>query len=190
MDLNPAAGADGTCAKGDEMSTLQKRKLNLANVDEVTAEVRRLQKGYHRMGEWSLPQVCWHLNEVMTRTMLTKAVGAVEVKPEARAMLKKILEEGEMPRVEAPGQVVPPADAEGLEVERFLETLERLRKFKGPFAPHRFFGEMGVEDYTRLHLIHCAHHLGYLVPMGVVVENFQHLGVRPAPHEEVPAGGR
>lgn len=148
------------------MSTMQKRKLNLANVDEVTAEVRRLRKGYQRTGEWSLPQVCWHLNETMTRTMLTKAVGAVEVKPEARAMLKKILEEGELPHVEAPKQVVPPEDAEGLEVDRFLETLERFRKFQGPFAPHRLFGEMAVADYARLHLIHCAHHLGFLVPVG------------------------
>jgi hypothetical protein len=147
------------------MSTMQKRKLNLANVDEVTAEVRRLRKGYQRMGEWSLPQVCWHLNEVLTRAMLAKPGAAVEVKPEARAMLQKILEEGEMPAVEAPQQVVPPEDAEGLEVDRFLETLERFRQFKGPFTPHRVFGVMAFADQARLHLIHCAHHLAFLTPV-------------------------
>ncbi len=80
-------------------------------------------------------------------------------------MLKKILEEGVLPTVEAPKQVMPPGDAEGLEIDRFLETLERFRKFKGPYAPHRLFGEMSVEDYARLHLIHCSHHLGFLVPV-------------------------
>jgi hypothetical protein len=146
------------------MDVAQKRKLILANVDEVAAEVRRLRKGYRKAGKWSLAQVCWHLNAVMVRTMAPGPHAAVEAGPEVRAGLAKILANGELPPVQAPERVVPAEEVGEVEVEGFLETLERFREFRGPFAPHRLFGEMGFEDYVRLHMIHCAHHLGFLVP--------------------------
>jgi len=142
-----------------------KRKLAFNDADAVAGEVKRLRVGYTRAGNWTLPQVCWHLNMVMTFTMRAGPHAAVEVGPEANAKLAKILEGGEIVgKIEAPERVVPPVTAGEGDVEAFLATLEKFKVFAGPFAPHRLFGEMGFEEYRRLHLIHCGHHLGFLAP--------------------------
>jgi hypothetical protein len=144
--------------------TVQKRKLKLADLDAVAAEVKTLRIGYFRAGNWSLPQVCWHLNTIMTYAMSPGPHAAVTADPAMQAKLAHILAEGEVSGVTAPERVVPPEQVADEEVDRFLATLSRFKEFDKPFPPHRMFGEMPRADYLRLHLIHCSHHLGHLVP--------------------------
>ena len=35
-----------------------------------------------------------------------------------------------------------------------------------PPAPHPFFGPLTRAEWTRLHCIHCAHHLSFALPPG------------------------
>jgi hypothetical protein len=49
-------------------------------------------------------------------------------------------------------------------IERLAKSLERLSGAKSPFHPSPIFGVMTKEQLVRLQLIHCAHHLGFLIP--------------------------
>jgi hypothetical protein len=51
-------------------------------------------------------------------------------------------------------------------VARLKETIERLRTHQGELHASPFFGYLTPDQWRRLHLIHCAHHLGFLVPKG------------------------
>lgn len=81
--------------------------------------------------------------------------------------LKIILTTGIIPAGrQAPERVLPPAQVNDSVIDEFLLTLKALGTFAGPFAPHRMFGEMEHDKFVRFHMIHCGHHLGFLVPAG------------------------
>jgi hypothetical protein len=144
--------------------TPAKRKLKLADVDAITAEVRQLRKGYTQAGNWTLPQVCWHLDVVLKRWTSNGPPPPPALLPEADKVLAKVLAEWELPKINAPEAILPPATATDADVDRYLESLERFKSFRGPFAPHRLFGPIPFDDFMRLHHIHAGHHLGYLIP--------------------------
>jgi hypothetical protein len=79
--------------------------------------------------------------------------------------LREILAIGKLPSgIEAPAPAIPPADANESAIDALIATLKRFDSFTGPIAPHRIFGHLSDADARRLNLIHCAHHLSYLVP--------------------------
>jgi hypothetical protein len=49
-------------------------------------------------------------------------------------------------------------------VDKFKNTIARFESHKGEFIDSPFFGHLTPEEWRNLHLIHGAHHLGYLVP--------------------------
>ena len=141
-----------------------KRKLELNDIDAIAAEVRQLRAGYIQVGNWNLPQTCWHLDIVLRRWTSPGPPAAPALLPDAAAVLAKILAEGEVPRLNAPEVVVPPPTATDADVDRYLASLEAFKSFRGPFNPHRLFGPIPFDDFMRLHHIHAAHHLGHLIP--------------------------
>jgi hypothetical protein len=42
--------------------------------------------------------------------------------------------------------------------------MDRLRTHQGEMHASPFFGYLTPQQWRDLHLIHCAHHLGYLIP--------------------------
>jgi hypothetical protein len=143
------------------------RHLNFSNVDTVATEVRRLRTGYDRAGNWSLEQVCWHLDKALSASMQPGPHTAARTGLIRRLQLRIILTTGRIPiRVQAPQKVMPPAQVAQTAIDDFLLTLAALRAFEGEFAPHRMFGPIDRDRFFRLHMIHCAHHLGFLVPAG------------------------
>ena len=79
--------------------------------------------------------------------------------------LEAILASGRLPSgIEAPQPAIPPDDASDASVEALLATIDRFESFNGPIAPHRIFGNLSDAEARKLNLIHCAHHLSYLVP--------------------------
>jgi len=149
--------------------------LGFDTIDDAIADLHRLRDGYAQGGNWTLAQVCWHLN-VATRARMR--VGPFEPNTpdqDARApVFAKILAEGRLPEgLVAADTMVPPADADPTSVAQFVEALERLKAHPGPFAPHRLFGHMNDDDSRRQILIHSAHHLRYLLP------------AKPAPRENL-----
>jgi hypothetical protein len=145
-----------------------RRTLNYATVDDVIADVRRLRRGYAKAGRWSLAQACWHLNA--TTGFIMRPGPHPEPTPEqvaGRARLQAILDGGQLPSgIQAPETVTPPADAPESAADDFVATLERVKTFPGPFAPHRLFGRLSDDEARRLILLHAAHHLSHLVPTG------------------------
>jgi hypothetical protein len=46
------------------------------------------------------------------------------------------------------------------------EGVERLKAHTGAIIPSPFFGPMSKDECVGLQLVHCAHHLSFLVPKG------------------------
>jgi hypothetical protein len=116
-------------------------------------------------GNWNLPQICWHLDKALRASMRPGPHDPAPPSFVQKMQLKAILAVGRIPGgVKAPERVVPAKDVPEASIDEFLEALEMLKQFKGPFAPHRMLGEIEHDKFMRFHLIHCAHHLSLLSP--------------------------
>jgi hypothetical protein len=150
----------------------QRRSLNFSTFDEVADDVRRLRAdGCERCGQWSLAQVCNHLNQSLQYSMRPGPFPADTPEQAARGELfRQILASGRLPEgIPAPESMVPPPDAGDEAVDAFLATAKRYAGFEGQVAPHRIFGTRDQQDLRRLARIHCAHHLSHLVPATTAV---------------------
>lgn len=144
----------------------ERRTLNFRSIDDIMDDVRVLRAGHRRIGNWSLPQVCRHLNIVFSNSMRPGPFPPDSAEQQAMsARLDTILASGQLPKgIKAPEIAVPPPECDDSEIDRFFETLEKAKAFKGPFAPHRLFGTLSDREFRQLMLIHAAHHLSHLHP--------------------------
>jgi Protein of unknown function (DUF1569) len=57
----------------------------------------------------------------------------------------------------------------GLDARAEADALRAALRFyaahTGPLAEHPFFGRISRDEWTRLHCIHCAHHLSFVHPV-------------------------
>jgi hypothetical protein len=144
----------------------ERRKLKFADTDAAAKEVERLRKGYTRTGEWSLPQMCKHLDMAIRYSMKPAPERKNEITFLQWVQLKLILAFGRIPSgIYAPKRIIPPDDTPDSAIDEFLVALQEMKEFKGEFAPHPRLGKLKRRQYVRLHLIHCAHHLGFLTPL-------------------------
>jgi hypothetical protein len=144
-----------------------RRQIRFHDEAEVIADVERLRKGYKQVGQWSLPQMAWHLNQAVLSRMTPGPHPADTSEQVARKpMLQHVLSmHGYLPDgISAPDSLIPPRDTAESAVDDLIESLRRLKSFPGPIAPHRLFGQIPDADARKLNLIHCAHHLSYLIP--------------------------
>lgn len=155
--------------------TAGRRTLQLSDFDDVVADVDRLEKhGYTAVGKWNLAQCCGHLANWLTYPLDGYPQPAWPIRvilwglkhTIAPGQLRKVLETGTMP---AGGQTmpatVPAATADTAEmVQRLKTVIERHKVHPGPWHPSPLFGQLSAEDGRRLQLIHCAHHLSFLIP--------------------------
>lgn len=148
---------------------MKRRRLQFAGFDEVRADIDRLQQdGYDRVGNWDLAQVCDHLAMAM--------LGSTQDFPFRAPWLfrrflgpyffRKIRKAGRMRTgVVIPDEVKPkPGGDAGTNIERFADAVRVFERHPGPFAEHPFLGKFSGKDWRDFHLIHSAHHLGFLVP--------------------------
>ncbi len=84
----------------------------------------------------------------------------------ARGQLNKVLKSGVWPRgTPTDKRTIPSAGGDDAEsVARLSEAVERLLAHTGPFKPSPLFGMLDKETLVKLHRIHTAHHLSFLVP--------------------------
>jgi hypothetical protein len=152
-----------------------RRRLDFCDFDAVVRDAESLAAGgYDRVGSWDLAQVCRHLAEWMrfpldgfprpalpARLMLWLMRYTV-----GRRMLRRLLATRSMPSgwrtlretVSAPG-----GDEAGA-VERLRQVVARFQAHAGRFHPSPLFGGLEREAWTQIQLIHCAHHLSFLIP--------------------------
>jgi hypothetical protein len=153
----------------------ERRKLTFATLDDAVCDADNLlASGYERAGQWDLTQCCHHLAVLMTypidgfpRFRFPMNVGVWLLKQTvARRWLRKVLESGVWPTgTPTDKRTVPPAGGNDAEAAAELKrAVERLLTHTGPLQPSPLFGMLDKETLVKLHRIHTAHHLSFLVP--------------------------
>ena len=151
------------------MPGLRRRTLRFTDLGQVAREVERLRRdGYTPAGRWGLAQVCEHLTLALGAMTggfprpfpwWVRWLGGPLVRVWVFATSRF------PPGLPMPAGVAPPAELdEGEAVGRLRKALERFARFDGPLAPHPAFGRLSRRQWERLNLIHCAHHLSFLLP--------------------------
>jgi hypothetical protein len=89
---------------------------------------------------------------------------ATDEQRQFRPMLEKSLAGGSLPTsIKSPDMAIPPTTASDADVDALVSTLDRVAAHNGP-AQHRRFGPLSADEFRKLSLLHCAHHLSHLVP--------------------------
>jgi hypothetical protein len=152
-----------------EEKTVQPRQLQFKNFAEALTEVDRLHKGgYEKLGQWDLAQTCDHLAYFIEGSLdgATYRVPWLLKVLFGRLVLRRILSQGRM-RAGGPTPQKPlpaPGQDEDAAIARLRTAIERLDAHQGELHPSPFFGYLTPQEWRDLHRIHCAHHLGFLVP--------------------------
>ena len=159
--------------------TATRRELRFETLDEAVHDAEALLRaGYDRAGNWTLAQCCHHLAVLMEwpidgfpqlRFPLNFGCWVLK-KTLARRQLRKILDRGSWPAgtptdkrtVVASDAPDAHADAEG--VTRLTDAVQLLLSHDGPWKESPLFGMLDKDELIRLHRIHTAHHLSFLVP--------------------------
>ncbi|MBP3953806.1 DUF1569 domain-containing protein [Gemmata sp. G18] len=153
----------------------ERRKLTFATLDDAVRDAENLlAKGYNRAGNWDLAQVCFHLAEWMRYPvegfpkppLLMRPVFWMARNTIARRMLRKVLEKGEMP----PGaptlkeSVAPVGGDPAAAVAKLKAAAGRFKTHTGPFHPSPLLGVLSADEGNKVQVLHCEHHLSFLVP--------------------------
>jgi hypothetical protein len=148
---------------------VEQRQLQFKDFTEVLAEVDRLHRsGYEKLGQWDLAQVCDHLRYFVEGSLdgFTFRVPWLIKFLFGGFMRRRILKKRQMkvgiPTPQKP--LPPPGGDEAAAVARFQQVIERLEAHQGELQVSPFFGHLTAEQWRAMHLIHCAHHLGFLAP--------------------------
>lgn len=145
------------------------RELRFDTIDQVRLEVEQLRRaGYERAGQWDLAQACDHLAYLMEGSLdgFTIQVAWLIRARFGWAVLHRILPQKKTkPGVPAPQEnIAPPNSAEAAAVERFCQVVRRFEAQQGDDHASPLFGYLTRGPWRELHLIHGAHHLGFLRP--------------------------
>ena len=147
----------------------QRRPLDFQDLEQVLLDVRHLSAdGYDRLGTWTLGQVCDHLAIFFRGSLegFTQKVPWLIRVLLGRMLFRHIIRrrgmgEGiKVPRSFLPGD----AGDDAASAEQLVELIERFRTHAGEYEPSPLFGRLSRDEWTQLHLIHCSHHLSFLIP--------------------------
>src|SRR5262249_40035701 len=144
---------------------------------EVVADAENLlARGYDKAGNWDLAQVCGHLAEWFRYQLDGYPRPPLVIRPVfwlirntvGKGMARKMMAGGRMKTGmrTIPQSVPTPGGDDAAAVARLRETIARWRAHTGPLHPSPLFGGLTREQWEKGHLIHCAHHLSFLVPKG------------------------
>ena len=147
----------------------EKRKLNFQSADEVIADVERLRGGYRKLGNWSLPQMTYHLAVSLRDGLSPPEPMDLPRTPEQEAMkagfVDYVMAGGAMkPEWQATDEWVPPESCDERHIDEFISLLKTMRDYPHPRVMMGPLGPVTIEEYRGVDLAHAAHHLRYLVP--------------------------
>jgi hypothetical protein len=147
----------------------ERRTLTFARLDQVMPDVDRLFEGHKTVGQWSLGMICNHLGTALQSSVEGfpgRAPWLVR-KTIAPFVKRKILRTGQMTEgIKVPEAFLPKPGLDArAEAEALLVALRFYAARTGPLAEHPFFGRISRDEWTRLHCIHCAHHLSFVHPV-------------------------
>jgi hypothetical protein len=146
----------------------ERRTLTFTRLDEVMPDVDRLLEGHRTAGQWSLGQICNHLSGAIQGSVEGFPLRAPWVvrKLIAPIIKRQIFRTGRMTEgVKLPKKFLPKPDLDSrAEAEALRAALRLYAAHSGPMAAHPFFERLSRDEWTRLHCIHCAHHLSFVHP--------------------------
>lgn len=153
----------------------KRRELTFDDLDQVAQDARKLlADGYVPTGNWDLAQVCAHLCDWMRYPMDGYPPAPLPIRvilwlmkvTVGQSQLKSVLKNGFRDSLPTMPQTVHAAnsstDAEA--VEQLRATIDRFKTHSGTFYASPIYGELTPEEHAKLQLVHCAHHLSFLVP--------------------------
>jgi hypothetical protein len=163
-----------------DLSTMNPARRTLAfdSLDRVMPDVDHLLEGHATVGNWSLSQVCNHLAKMMISSVegfpemapwvLRKSIGPI--------IIRRLVKNGRFPEGIKLSDVYLPTrcDDARAEAEALRATLSLFSAHTGTFAEHSLGAKLSRREWERLHCIHCAHHLSFVLPAAAVrsiVEN-------------------
>lgn len=155
--------------------TIARRQLTFATLDEVIADAERLlATGYSATGKWDLSQVCRHLAEwlrfpVQGFPKMNPVFGlifGILRKTVGRKKLERYLDSKSFPagKPTIPVTVFAAGGDAAEAVDLLKQQAVALKNHRGMIHPSPLFGAMTYDEAVQMQLIHCAHHLSFLVP--------------------------
>jgi len=170
IDLETDAGnavQNGTQPHGYSQAPVSRRAVVLEDLSQLMPEVGRLSRGNHTVGDWTLAQVCKHLAD-----SINGSIDGFDLRNHRfkrfflrRQMLKVALTKGIPRNYTVDPNLTPPPDVALEEaIEELRRAVERYRTYAGRLAAHPLFGRMPREVWDRVHCVHCAHHLSFVLP--------------------------
>ncbi len=144
------------------------RPLQFSSVDELIEDVKRLHAaGYEQRGNWSLPQMAYHLGKGIDELLHEPA--SLDSSPEQQALrpfLDQVAANGwpENKQFPSPPQIQPPEECPAVQVNTFIASLQKVSAYQGAHVTTMPFGPVETGQMKRFLLAHASHHLSFLVP--------------------------
>jgi len=156
--------------------TENRRAIHFATLDDIVAEVYRLQQvGYRSKGNWTLGQTCYHLAEWARFPMdgfphpplfIRMRFGMLRMTGQTERMKRNILATGFQAGTPTSPETVPQpglvSDEAG--IQKLCEVIDRMKAWQGSLHSSPLFGAMDREVWMKVTLLHGEHHLGFLSP--------------------------
>jgi hypothetical protein len=144
----------------------ERRPLDFATFDSLTADLQQLKAGCRTVGRWSLAQICRHLQIFFEGSMRGFSFRMPwYFRIGAPLILRHTLKKRSMPAgVKTPAPPGDPGIDDAQAVDDLLKTIAEYRTQTAPLHPSPLFGDIGREKWDQLHLIHCGHHLSFAIP--------------------------
>ncbi len=148
-----------------------RRDLKFERLEQVNGELDELiAKGYSTNGNWSLGQICRHLQLTIEKNMdgypNWMIVLGYPLRPFLRAFALPNLLKCQSPSgIPTAPIFVPPAELDDLcEVEKLKSCIATFLELEKKLHPHPGFGSMSKMQFEHFHAAHAAHHLSFLQP--------------------------
>ena len=147
----------------------QRRELEFQDLGEVIGELHGLRdNGYDRAGAWTLGQVSDHLAVFFRGSLdgFTQKVPWIIRALFGRMIFRSIIRRrGMRAGIKVPKSFLPQdVRDDHVAVDELTQLIDRFRNHEGEYEPSPLFGHLTRHEWTQLHLVHCAHHISFLVP--------------------------
>ena len=145
---------------------VDRRTLNFATEADAIAEIERLRSGYVKTANWSLNQIAFHTGFPISFPMQSPAtMSATPEQKQMQSFLENVVANGWPPsRLDSPPPMRPPDEPNPSVVDELVSNLKKLAAYQEKYIDAGVFGPLETSKYRRFHLIHIAHHLGFLQP--------------------------
>ncbi len=145
----------------------QRRSLGFEELSQVVPEVLRFRASHRTVSRWTFAQICQHLANSFNGSIDGLDLSRHRFKRFflAKPMLRYTFRHGIPTNYTVDPNIEPPP---GVDLEEAVEALtravDRYQGHRGPLQAHPLFGKMPRRVWDRVHRIHCAHHLSFVLP--------------------------